>query len=112
MPAVLRFPGADFAQECSNASREVVAASAMHPTPCFPHIADEHSGEQVVDDTSPFEEREADAGYENAADDLVRIFRGRCGRVGQDDEREEESCFEIGRAVYFRDPARISYVRG
>ena len=53
------------------------AAPAVHATPRFPHIADQHAREQIVDDTGPFEERVADAGDENAADDLIRIFCGR-----------------------------------
>src|SRR6185312_6519036 len=100
MPAAsIFFPWADFAQECSDAAREAVAASAIHPAPCFPDVAHQHSGEQIVNNTCPLEERKADAGNENAADDLVGIFGGRSGRVSQNDERKKKRGFDVRRAI-------------
>jgi hypothetical protein len=68
--------------------------------PGFPHIADQHAGQQIVDDPGQFKQSVAHHRHNQSADDLIAILcRG--GRwIGENEEREIQDRFNIRRPEY------------
>src|SRR4026207_1953208 len=102
-----RPPWADFAHEHSDAIRESLTGTPLHSTPGFPDVGYKNAGEKIVNSTDPFEHGVTDDRNDHREYQLMAVPDGRCRRVCQDEQREEEHGLQIGRSEDLRHPRGI-----